>query len=462
MNYLNKAVEEVKDKIKDFIKKSSLDQADSDSGGIIRFEADVEDVNSLDWLKNQNCDVKLYWSDREHSLDVSGIGEADSVFAENNTRIDFDEILNRVKRYLPESDENIRYYGGIRFCNYKSQDMTWKNFGAYRFIVPRFEINKQENKSVFACNILIEEGKSSSDYLSEILLEFDSLKPVAPPYITNNISAVKRTDLPNLTEWKDTINVALEMISNRIFGKIVMARKSIIEYSKYVDPVELLRQLKKVNPDSFHFYFQPKPDNVFIGGSPERLYRREMKNILSEAIAGTRLRGETQDTDKILEEDLLTCDKDIREHQFVHQSIKDGLEKLCSKIVASNKITVIKLARIQHLYSRFQGTLSNGISDAKILKVLHPTPAVGGFPAEKAVEKLYELESFDRGWYAGPVGWIGNESSEFAVAIRSGLVTGNKLMLFSGAGIVTGSKPNEEWDEIEDKIKSFVKIINGK
>ena len=96
------------------------------------------------------------------------------------------------------------------------------------------------------------------------------------------------------------------------------------------------------------------------------------------------------------------------------------------------------------------------------MKVLHPDPEVGGFTAEKAVEKLYELESFDRVWYAGPVGWIGKDSSEFAVAIRSGLVNGNKLILFSGAGIVTGSKPHEEWDEIEDKIKSFVKIINGK
>ena len=93
------------------------------------------------------------------------------------------------------------------------------------------------------------------------------------------------------------------------------------------------------------------------------------------------------------------------------------------------------------------------------LPVLHPTPAVGGYPRGEALGEIRQLEPFDRGWYAGPVGWIGAEASEFAVGLRSGLVRGRTLALFSGAGIVAGSVPDEEWTEIEQKIGDFTRMF---
>jgi menaquinone-specific isochorismate synthase len=101
----------------------------------------------------------------------------------------------------------------------------------------------------------------------------------------------------------------------------------------------------------------------------------------------------------------------------------------------------MKLARRRHLISKVRGTLREGVTDAEVLQALHPTPAVGGYPRAEALEEILALEPFDRGWYAGPVGWIGADASEFAVGIRSGLVRGNRLVLFSGAGIVAGSVP---------------------
>jgi menaquinone-specific isochorismate synthase len=115
----------------------------------------------------------------------------------------------------------------------------------------------------------------------------------------------------------------------------------------------------------------------------------------------------------------------------------------------------MKLARGRHLRSKVHGTLREGVTDAVLLDALHPTPAVGGHPRDEALEEIRALETFDRGWYAGPVGWIGAEDSEFAVGIRSGLVRGGTLALFSGAGIVAGSVPDEEWAEIEQKIGDF-------
>jgi menaquinone-specific isochorismate synthase len=94
-----------------------------------------------------------------------------------------------------------------------------------------------------------------------------------------------------------------------------------------------------------------------------------------------------------------------------------------------------------------------------VLRALHPTPAVGGYPRGEALEEIQALEPFDRGWYAGPVGWIGAGGAEFAVGIRSGLVRGNRLTLFSGAGIVAGSVPESEWAEIEQKIGDFTRMF---
>jgi menaquinone-specific isochorismate synthase len=189
------------------------------------------------------------------------------------------------------------------------------------------------------------------------------------------------------------------------------------------------------------------------------LYQRNNGTIYSEAIAGTRPRGKNEFEDCVLERELLDSDKERREHAFVIESIQESLNSLCKEVIASKEISVIKLRRLQHLYSKFHGKLKDNISDADILSALHPTPAVGGVPGKEALEQIQTMEPFHRGWYAAPIGWIGYNSAEFAVAIRSGLVNGKSLALYSGGGIVEGSDVNSEWHEIENKIGNFLKAL---
>jgi menaquinone-specific isochorismate synthase len=122
-------------------------------------------------------------------------------------------------------------------------------------------------------------------------------------------------------------------------------------------------------------------------------------------------------------------------------------------------LTILKLNQVQHLYTQCQGILKPDLTDADILPKLHPTPAVGGFPRTQALQLIEELEPFARGWYAAPVGWVGFDCAEFAVAIRSGLVDLDRLLLFAGAGIVIGSQPEAEWAEIENKIRHFTELF---
>jgi menaquinone-specific isochorismate synthase len=241
--------------------------------------------------------------------------------------------------------------------------------------------------------------------------------------------------------------------------KIVLARRVDLEFEMNLDPVMLLLRLRQVTPQCYNFCFQPGNDGAFIGASPERLYFRHGRWIESEAVAGTRPRGNTPDVDAGLSEALLTSDKDLREHAFVRDMIQESLNPLCRDVAVDGRVSLLKLSRRQHLYSGMSGHLSEAVSDAELCRELHPTPAVGGCPTEVAIDRIREWEGFDRGWYAAPFGVIGRDVVELAVAIRSARVDAKRLSLFSGAGIVSGSTPDQEWDEIENKIVDFIRIL---
>ncbi|MCK5343874.1 MAG: isochorismate synthase, partial [Candidatus Heimdallarchaeota archaeon] len=220
-----------------------------------------------------------------------------------------------------------------------------------------------------------------------------------------------------------------------------------------------LWKLRLNNHRAYYFCFQPCSDAAFIGGTPEQLYYRSKNHIHTEAVAGTRKRGKTKAEDIRLEEDLISCEKDIREHRFVVDSIRNSMKKLGTHIKEQDKISILKLSRLQHLSMQFSGMLKDRIQDCDILESIHPTPAVGGVPSEKAMAEIENIEKFDRGWYAGPVGWIAKSEAEFAVAIRSGLVYEDELHLYSGAGIVQGSNYESEWEEVENKIEGFLNAL---
>ncbi|MFC1553260.1 isochorismate synthase MenF [candidate division KSB1 bacterium] len=449
----------LKEKVLDLFSKHTSGESCSDLK-IFRIETEVEKIDSLGWLSNQDSSVKAYWSDRDHSLETAGIGEIDVV--RGNEPYEFDRFINVIKDNLKGIHPDIKYYGGVRFNDSGIVEDIWKPFGAYRFWIPGVELITEKNSQRIACNFKISNSVPHDKQTKKVIDSIENIDLNDRIKFSADNELIRREDCPGEAEWYENVEESLRAIINNEFDKIVLARRTAIEYSENINPLHLLKKIKEINPDSFHYYFQPEREFAFVGGSPERLYKRNDKVIKSEAIAGTRLRGENKERDEELETELLNCEKDLLEHKFVYLSVKNSLEDLCEDGIMEDNLKVTKLARLQHLFISLQGTLSNGTLDSGILTALHPTPAVGGFPTDPALKKLESLETFDRGWYAGPVGWIGSDNAEFAVAIRSGLVHKNKLSLFSGAGIVTGSKPEEEWDEIENKIKNFLKAFNGK
>jgi menaquinone-specific isochorismate synthase len=268
---------------------------------------------------------------------------------------------------------------------------------------------------------------------------------------------ITRTDFPDREGWRKNIQTVLTLFDCGDIEKIVLARKSRFQFAGKLNAVDLLRRLQKIDQRAFHFCFQPYRNVAFIGGTPERLYCRCHREIQSEAVAGTRPRSSAKAVDREFNNELLRSDKDMREHRFVFDSIIESFNNVCSIVDAQEKVSVLKLSKVQHLYAGIRGILNADVTDGQILSHLHPTPAVGGFPREKALRLIDSLEPFDRGWYAGPVGWVSKDAAEFAVAIRSGLIKDDKIYLYAGAGIVPGSSPDKEWEEIENKIGNFIK-----
>ncbi|MCB0282810.1 MAG: isochorismate synthase [Calditrichae bacterium] len=423
----------------------------------LRFEAPLENLDLIKWLKHQTEEIKTYWRDRQGKFEMAGLGEADVI--SGSLMPDYRALFLRLEEYLQNTEQLVRYYGGMRFNKKHSSDFKWQAFTSYRFIVPKFEIFRRGSKTLFACNILVRTGENIAKLiektrreLSEINFEY-SLKEGTWP------SLVSRRDFPDYDGWKNNISAALEAFKNGSLNKIVLARRTSLRFAETLDPIELLWRLRLNNHRAYYFCFQPKNDIAFIGGTPEQLYYREEGSLHTEAVAGTRRRGKSSAEDQVLENELLNCEKDIREHRFVVDSIYSALKELCKKIVKQDKISILKLSRLQHLLMQFKGTLNENIQDPDILEKIHPTPAVGGVPSEKAMNAIEKIENFDRGWYAGPVGWISRNKAEFAVAIRSGLVYENELFLYSGAGIVEGSNAENEWEEIENKIAGFMNAL---
>ena len=232
-------------------------------------------------------------------------------------------------------------------------------------------------------------------------------------------------------------------------------------FSGNENPFTLLSRLKKKNKNCFAFLLEPRSGKAFVGVTPERLFKIEGENIISEAISGTTARGDIHRESYRAENGSLFTAKNLLEHQYVLDDITKRIETLCEAINPTEERSTFELSNISHIYSRISGRLMHDVSLSEIISSLHPTPAVGGTPRESVLPLVRELEPFSRGWYASPVGIIGQDYTEMAVAIRSAIVEDDRAFLFAGAGIVSGSVPNAEWQELEQKISHAIEGLSG-
>jgi len=426
-------------------------------GELYRLTVDLPDTDPLAWLAGQDISHKMYWRDREGARETAGVGTARVFYTDPDNS--FEPIINSLKEYKLQ-DEHIRFYGGFRFLRHKigaDKDRDWdRYYGAY-FMLPRLELSRTGDKTELVCNIFID--LSQPDERSDVLSQINHSLG-APVEIERELPDINsRTDYPDRKGWDTMIDRVSTLFENNELEKIVLARKAVLDCAGPVNPWLILSLLRERSRNCYLFAFQFERDTAFIGATPERLYRREGRSLTTEALAGTRPRAADKEEDARLRDELLNSGKDRREHGFVKDSIIDNLASVSEKITADPEISVRQLDRVQHLYCKIESELKENTCDSALLEALHPTPAVGGLPRGKALPLMREMEPFERGWFAAPIGWTSGEKTEFAVAIRSALIKKNKLMLFAGAGIVEGSDAGAEWKEVDNKLENFVHLL---
>ena len=444
-------------KIADIWNRKSSSHSEETELHLHRVEVPCTHWKPLPWLSQQTIFPRIYWSDRQRTLEVAAVG---SLYSHSGkTFSDFQKVTRPLHALLAKASGKVRVYGGVRFDPGVPCDDLWQPFAAFQFVLPRFELIQNNRKTHLAYHFFRTPDQTASQAKEEFRRHWEALRWNTSPREFHVLSPLREEDFPLQKVWEEAVLQALELMKHSELEKVVLARKKIFYFPAPLEPFYFMNRLRENTHNSFLFLLQFSEKGAFLGGTPEQLFRKSNTIIESDALASTRPRGKTLDEDLQLEQELLTSTKELTEHRWVSHMIENTLKKLCQHLDMPVRETVLKLQNVQHIHTRFRGELKKGVGVAKLLAELHPTPAVAGLPRGVAMEVISRLEGFDRGWYAGPVGWMSRDSAEFAVAIRSALVRGNSLTLFAGAGIVEGSIPAQEWMETESKLLNFTRLL---
>jgi len=424
---------------------------------LVTFCEPVEPLTLPEWLFEQQSYPRLFWMNREQDFSVAGLGVADALHFEDTG--DNNAAFERFQLSLADKDPNAKYFGGFCFNAKEQQEPIWQEFSSFSFVLPLIQLTCQKNNFSLSCHLWLEPHDNIESKIAAITTLLQQIVPVQKKRTLQLPELLKITYNPDEQGWKEQCEKALETFERGELQKIMLARQTILEFSDSFSPLLFLLNYPYPQNTIYKFYFEPVEQHAFFSFTPERLYHRDGNLLLTEALAGTCSKESINGGDRRASETLLNSEKDIREHNFVREMISNELLKICGDIAMEKEVQVLQLHRLAHLYTRCAATLKPEFeNDSAILQLLHPTPAVGGVPKAPILERIMALEPFSRGWYAAPVGWASRDAAEFAVGIRSALVNGRFVYLYSGAGLVKGSDPALEWDEVEQKIGDMLAI----
>ena len=267
-------------------------------------------------------------------------------------------------------------------------------------------------------------------------------------------------EVPTADEWAGLVEHAKEEIAFGELSKVVLARRVDVAVTQG-RAFDLLRPLGERFPNTFLYGWAEEGD-VFLGASPELLVDKRGISVRSFPLAGSAPRGTGPDEDDHIAMELLGASKEAEEHRFVVDEVARIMDALTIEMDFADTPSVVRLPNIQHLGTEILATARPGVSLIDFVLALHPTPAVAGTPTDAALRFIEENEPFDRGWYAGALGWMDqNGDGEAIVALRGTLFRGSIAQVYAGAGIVRDSIPAAEVAETDAKLAAILDVLTG-
>jgi isochorismate synthase len=365
----------------------------------------------------------------------------------------------------------LLWVGGSFSGHPPAEGGPWRGWPAAWVRVPRWLAYRAGGRAGLVGHALVEEGadfESAADRLAAELLE---LAAELEGFVGSGGPGLEAAEEPGAASWERTgggacgsdrrafealVAAARARVRGGYEEKLVVAREVAYALPEgwVFDPWATLERLARHDPEAFRFACRLSEDGgTLVGATPELLVRVRGRQVETHALAGTS----APDGDG-----LLRSEKDACEHRLTLVAIRAALEEVCSELEVEASPHVKRLARMEHLESGVRGTLREPTGVLELVRRLHPTPAVGGWPRAAALRWLAEHEPLERGYYAGPVGWVSaTGDGVFAVAIRSGLLKGARAWAYAGAGIVADSEPRAEWEETELKLQTMERALSA-
>jgi len=270
-----------------------------------------------------------------------------------------------------------------------------------------------------------------------------------------------RTLTPQRQAFTSSVLRALAACHGGELSKIVLSVMQELHFEQALDAHEIFRHLRANDGNGYQFLVPLAEGSVWMGASPELLISKQGGHIVSNPLAGSARRMEDPQADQYNAEQLTLSPKDHHEHAWVPRKIAAKLAPLCIQLHVPERPSLTRTETLWHLSTRIEGRLRDPQMTAlQLACLLHPTPAVCGFPTESARQLIADIEPFERGFYSGMVGWCDAQGNgEWAVALRCGEVRDNLVRLFAGAGIVETSEPASEWAEIQTKFGTMLRAL---
>lgn len=455
--------------------ESAIDKAIGKNAPIIVSEVQrIQYITPISFFsagKEQFFGERIFWKEPTGQFTIVGLGKC--VRLENNGMDDrFIQLENHWHSLIEDaviidefgvSGTGPLMFGGFSFDPLKEKTKLWENYAHTHFQIPKLMLTITNGEAFLTTNVIVTKNDDLR-VVENILVEREKLlSKLNQSYPIDSLpSYINYCEVVEENDWKNTVNAVVnELTINNELKKVVLARELRILFQNKIPHDTVLHQLLEQQKDSFIFAFESN-DDCFISATPERLVKKLGKRVFSACVAGSIARGKTVEEDEKLGQILLNDEKNLVEHQYVVEMIKEGMESICTEVRLPEKPTLMKIRDIQHLYTPVVGICDQNSSLLKLVERLHPTPALGGFPQKLAVEKIREMEKLDRGLYASPIGWLDHQGNgDFAVAIRSGLIQGKEASLFAGCGIVKDSDAESEYVETKIKFRPMLSALGG-
>ena len=374
---------------------------------------------------------------------------------ENNetTTIETTDPFVELKKLLGKSDDQkYRYLGGaVGVVNYDSirlvEDISEEN----NLSQPIMEFG------IYDDGLLYDNVEKKLFYFYHDVNRFDQLIVSDDSFDEFNSSEV--TPNMNKEKFSSIVNKAKQYIHDGDIFQVVLSRKFAFDTSG--DNLTLYKTLRKLNPSPYMYHLK-QDSKTIIGASPEMLVRITDDKVETFPIAGTRKITDNEEKNKALSEELIHDEKELAEHTMLVDLGRNDIGRVCKfgTVHPESLMQIKRFSHVQHIVSHVVGNLDSKNDMFDAFQAVFPAGTVSGAPKVRAMQIIDELEAEERGPYAGAVGYFSyNGCCDFAIAIRSIFIDGNKGFVQSGAGIVSDSVAENEFKETEHKAGAMLQAL---